>query len=118
MTPSQAKALLPIITAFSNGRTVQIPTVTGDWRDVLDPHFDAPLHWRIKPEAKYRPWRFEEVPVGKVIKSVDGGVRVVIARCEIGSELIYLSGQNQTVYAHSLLTIYTMDDGSPCGVLE
>lgn len=61
MTPQIAKELLPIIKAFSEGKTVQhFNDISKEWTDKELPSFsDKPSHYRIKPEPKYRP--FESV---------------------------------------------------------
>lgn len=55
MTPEQAKTLLPIITAFSEGKTIQVRLHDGPWHDILsaDVRFDSPAEsYRIKPEPR------------------------------------------------------------------
>jgi hypothetical protein len=50
MTPENAKALLPIITAFAEGKTVQY-RFDGSWTEVANADFsNAPENYRIKPE--------------------------------------------------------------------
>ena len=59
MNREQAKALLPIIKAFSEGKTIQWLTGSGEWYDVvgndtIDFEFlaDRKTKYRIKPEFK------------------------------------------------------------------
>lgn len=60
MTSEQAKQLLPIIKALSEGKTIQFKQSSG-WRDTKNFSFDAPPeYYRIKPEPKLRPYTFEE----------------------------------------------------------
>jgi hypothetical protein len=52
MTPGKAKALLPVFTAFAEGKTIQCQDISGDWIDMRkDAGFvhDASCY-RIKPE--------------------------------------------------------------------
>lgn len=53
MTREQAKAMLPFITAYANGKTIQhdYGPANGGWRDLSSPHFCATdvEHYRIKP---------------------------------------------------------------------
>lgn len=60
MTREKAKALLPIIQAYANGKPVQSRCIKGDtslWYDDEKPNFDDDdLEYRIKPESKYRPF--------------------------------------------------------------
>lgn len=68
MTPAKAKALLPIITAFAEGKTVQV-FCTDAWTDIADAGFhEKPERYRIKPEPTWRPWKADEIPVGAVVR--------------------------------------------------
>ena len=64
MTREQAKELLPIIQAFTDGKTIQIrkhgeeryyDSTNNNLNFVLD-HYE----YRIKPESKYRPFKNKE----------------------------------------------------------
>ena len=60
MNRNQAKALLPIIQEYAEGKTIQSRYVKGDtslWYDDEDPSFDDDLEYRIKPEPKFRPFK-------------------------------------------------------------
>jgi hypothetical protein len=59
MNRNQAKELLPIIKAFSEGKVIESRCIKGDtslWYDDKDPSFDDDFEYRIKPEPKYRPF--------------------------------------------------------------
>lgn len=57
MKKDQAKELLPIITAFAEGKTIEVKNRKNEWNEMDDPHFDGdPKVYRIKPEPKYRPF--------------------------------------------------------------
>lgn len=60
MDREQAKALLPIMQAFSEGKTIQSKCITDDislWWDDNNPTFEVDdFDYRIKPEPKYRPF--------------------------------------------------------------
>ena len=59
MDRNQAKTLLPIIKAISEGKTIQSRCIKGDkslWYDDEDPSFDDDFEYRIKPEPKFRPF--------------------------------------------------------------
>ena len=63
MNRNQAKALLPIIQEYAEGKTIQSRCVKGDtslWYDDEDPSFDDDFEYRIKPEPKYRPFKDAE----------------------------------------------------------
>ena len=53
MTPQQAKELLPIITAFAEGKEIQVQYPNGTWYKLVNPSFDEASHlYRIKPEPQ------------------------------------------------------------------
>lgn len=57
MTKEQAKALLPFIQAFSEGKTIQFIS-NGKWVDLDSASFMlTPERYRIKPELKYRSFK-------------------------------------------------------------
>lgn len=63
MDRNQAKQLLPIIQAFSEGKPVQSRCIKGDtslWYDDEDPSFDDDFEYRVKPEPKFRPFKDAE----------------------------------------------------------
>ena len=50
MSPEQTKALLPVITAFAEGKEIQVyNSTTADWVDSKDPNWYGSLQYRIKP---------------------------------------------------------------------
>ena len=61
MTREEAKILLPIIQAFSEGKTIQSRCITDEmplWWDDNNPTFEIDdFDYRIKPEPKYRPFK-------------------------------------------------------------
>ena len=60
MDRNQAKALLPIIQAYAEGKAIESRCIKGDtslWYDDKDPSFDDDFEYRIKSEQKYRPFR-------------------------------------------------------------
>lgn len=57
MDRNQAKELLPIIQAFSEGKTLQIRQNGSEWMDIETASFTGfPSEYRIKPETTYRPF--------------------------------------------------------------
>ena len=61
MTREQAKELLPIITAYVEGKTIEVKDRQNNWNKIKDPNFDEyPMLYRIKPESKYRPFKDAE----------------------------------------------------------
>lgn len=53
MTREHAKQLLPIITAFAEGKKIECKFTSGDWVEAGDLAFDScPEFYRIKPEPR------------------------------------------------------------------
>ena len=60
MERKNTKELLPVITAFAEGKQVQFFN-DGVWNDVPYPSFNEESHlYRVKPEPKYRPFKSVE----------------------------------------------------------
>ena len=56
-----AKELLPIIKAYSEGKEIEFFNLGGKWKLLTDPMFDGePFQYRIKSEPKYRPFKSVE----------------------------------------------------------
>ena len=138
MTPEQAKKFLPIVTAYAEGKQIQLKC-GGGWLDFADLDFTcAPADYRIKPTPTLRPWRPEEVPVGALLRrrfkpnnivvilaanTVGNFPSVIVDRQNfdgitalyLGDLLSYHGGHNGDAMEHSL------DHGKtwlPCGVAE
>lgn len=62
MTREEAKKLLPIIKAFSDGETIQHLDIKNDkWEDVDEFVYHGSVKsYRIKPEQKYQPFKDAE----------------------------------------------------------
>lgn len=57
MDRNQAKEMLPVIKAFSEGKVIESRCVKGDkslWYNDEDPSFDDDFEYRIKPESSIR----------------------------------------------------------------
>lgn len=53
MTPEYTAKILPIITAYAEGKTIQKQRKDGSWFDIDNPVFSAiTSRYRIKPEPK------------------------------------------------------------------
>lgn len=122
MNRKEAAELLPIIKAFSEGKTIQVKQTSGEWVSFSHISFDGdPKYYRIKPEFKYRPFaNVEECwaemqkhqPFGWV-KYKDKGIRLCIV------------GLNQkrafTQICHDYNKApdeFTFADRTPFGILE
>lgn len=130
MNREQAKALLPFIQAFSEGKTIQFKS-NGKWVDLDSASFMlTPERYRIKPESKYRPFQNAEEcwnemkkhqPFGW-LKDKDSELRNIQALTEKMSTIadgVYLRGINLINGWHvfeEAVKEYTFADGTPFGV--
>lgn len=144
MDREQAKALLPIMQAYSEGKTIQFLKPDSDeWRDVLrnennEINFEDlaryEVCYRVKPEPKYRPFKNTEEcwkemqkhqPFGWLKdKNKDSELRNIQALTEEMSTIadeVYLRGINLINGWHvfeEAVKEYTFADGTPFGILE
>lgn len=77
MNREEAKKLLPIIQAYSDGKTIQSRCIKADtslWYDDDTLSFDDDFEYRIKPEAKYRPFANAEECWAEMLRHEPFGV--------------------------------------------
>ena len=128
MNSEKAKALLPIIQAFAEGRNIQIMKIDDEtdeevWLDIDPWRFDACETYRIKPEATYRPFKDGEEcwnemqkhqPFGWV-KDKDGEYIHIIHIMDTG----VCGGEDLDGSIYSSATnVYHFADGTPFGIKE
>lgn len=131
MTKEQAKALLPFIQAFSEGKTIQFKS-NGKWVDLDSASFMlTPERYRIKPEPKYRPFKDAEEcwqemlkhqPFGW-IKPVNGYVNnrkaINISSINYDDEYPICCRNDCGKYSFKYLCEeFTFMDGTPFGIKE
>ena len=103
--------------AHKAGKVIQYKSSSGVWSDVTPSWCVEPARYRIKPEPKCRPWRtVDEVPIGKIVVSKCGRMRSLVTSALNDSAGILIGPKN--THATIFFEDYTMEDGSPCGVLE
>ena len=125
MNRNQAKALLPIIQAYAEGKAIESRCIKGDtslWYDDKDPSFDDDFEYRIKTEPKYRPFANAEEcwvemckhhPFGWV-KTKQGTHRLIVL---IDEERLMAGAQNiEWSYRTLFNEKFTFVDGTPFGV--
>ena len=125
MNRNQAKALLPIIQAYAEGKAIESRCIKGDtslWYDDEDPSFDDDFEYRIKTEQKYRPFANAEEcwvemckhhPFGWV-KTKQGTHRLIVL---IDEERLMAGAQNiEWSYRTLFNEKFTFVDGTPFGV--
>ena len=124
MNRKEAKELMPIIQAFSEGKAIESRCIKGDkslWYDDEDPSFDNDFEYRIKPEPKYRPFANAEECWQEMQKHQPfGWVKWNDVRYNIyvvsSTSVCLINGNCENMdfaYAYQKLTF---DDGLPFGV--
>ena len=133
MTREEAKEMLPIIQAFSEGKTIEIYS-DGEWQDLIirSIKFDCkPSCYRIKPEPKYRPFKTQEEcwnemqkhqPFGW-LKSKKNGSFCCIGEVSWSDAFrdVHITYSTNESLAHSTISVfneYTFADGTPFGIKE
>ena len=125
MNRKEAKQLLPIIKAFSEGKEIEglYKGTKSPWFKIKDMDFNGGIIFRIKPEPKYRPFKDAEEcwqemqkhqPFGWVKCKEDGSLGLITLI--ISEENIFING----IGCNSERTMrgFTFADGTPFGILE
>lgn len=125
MNQNQAKELLPIIKAFSEGKVIQIKQTSGEYISFSNISFDGnPKFYRIKPEPKYRPFKDAEEcwqemlkhePFGWVKDKVDGRLILITEIDKVGNISLLCNGGWDF---DGIKDNFTFADGTPFGILE
>lgn len=122
MTREEAKQLLPVIQAFSEGKCVQTKTGSG-WVNMENMSFAGkPKAYRIKPEPNYRLFKDAEEcwtemlkhqPFGWVkMKDTESGYYILKG---IANQVVI--GLNETPFSYKkVFEDYIFADGTPFGV--
>lgn len=127
MNSKKAIELLPIITAFTEGKPIQHRWNKHDkWIDTdpSDVEFDGAPEWRIKPTPTLRPWKPEEAKnyVGCPILCIGtGSIYLITGVCCVTLQRLMTSGGEMELYNLSKTYKVTLDHGKtwlPCGVEE
>lgn len=122
MKRKNAKELLPIIKAFSEGKQIQF--FNGDkWIDIEYPNFsEESCLYRIKPEPKYRPFKTKEECWNEMQKHqpfcwiITNKIENFEQITYVGPNLISLSDSNLNF--STAFDKYKFADGSPFGIKE
>ena len=123
MTREEAKAKLPIIQAFAEGKTIQF--YNGDeWADLVEVTFGAsPDKYRIKPEQKYRPFKsqkecWQEMQKHQPFGWVRGKYSTVLYHIDsiANDRVVYAFGSHMNF--DFIIKNYEFADGTPFGIKE
>ena len=126
MTREEAKQLLPIIKAFSEGKEIEglYKGTKSPWFKIKDMDFNEGIIFRIKPEPKYRPfsnaeecWQemLKHQPFGW-IKGKEDEYHTFITVVDNNDEMS-LSGNGGWSFI-GIMKYYTFADGTPFGMKE
>lgn len=120
MTREEAKELLPIIQAYTEGKTIQILDDENKWNDLNKPTFDGdPSSYRIKPEPKYRPFRTQEECWDEMHKHPDfGWVKRMEEPAYLSLNKIEEIGRVDGWNFSDIFKHITFTDGEPFGIKE
>ena len=122
MTREEARQLLPIIKAFSEGKTVQYKSLEGIWEDMDKVSFNCePECYRIKLELTYRPFKDAEECWQEMLKHEPFGWLKVIGG-NVRTEINYIHNEGAmfscgSISFERMFDNYTFADGTPFGIL-
>ena len=127
MDRNQAKALLPIIQAYAEGKEIEIFDCTKKmWETAILPHFDCDsIFYRIKPETTYRPFKDAEECWKEMLKhNPFGWLKRQEATEDVYFTITGLTNDTHGAMLNSsggwsfsgLFDYYTFADGTPFGV--
>lgn len=132
MTKEEAKALLPIIQAYAEGKTIQQRRQVGyedEWFDINFSLFDeSPSNYRIKPEVKYRPFKtqkecwnemFKHQPFGW-LKNKESESVALIGNIYTDKEvfIVWTTNECRSYSVSETFDNYVFADGTPFGIKE
>lgn len=126
MNREEAKALLPVFKAFSEGKLIEIADNRGKWHEIDNPVFnDDPKKYRIKPEPKYRPFKNAEECWMEMRKHEPFGWLTcvgcrynIVSVSNIDVSMANVSGDIVTLRFCDVMESATFADGTPFGVKE
>lgn len=118
MTREEAKELMPIIQAFTEGKTIEYREYDGEWKVAHTPTWSSRLFYRIKPESKYRPFKTKEECWQEMLKHQPFGWT---KHKEDQTYYNWIYVENNSIDTQSFDKIYkdyTFADGTPFGIKE
>lgn len=131
MNKEEVKEILPILTAFAEGKTIQYHDHnTGTWMDEREQLHTAdlfvrPSDFRIKPELKYRPFKNaeecwnemqEHQPFGWIKSKNDSTINKFMFIDSLRKDEVSIS--NVDFNYNDLVEYYIFADGAPFGMKE
>ena len=126
MNREKAKYILPIIQAFSEGKTIQSKCITDEmplWLDDNNPTFEVDdFDYRIKPDPKYRPFKdaeecWKEMQKHQPFGWISNG-ELLFNIISIGAGITIHNCISNCGYSFKSAVSLTFADGTPFGILE
>lgn len=125
MNRKEAKHLLPIIQAFSEGKEIEglYKGTKSPWFKIKDMDFNQGIIFRIKPEPKYRPFKNAEECLAEMQKHQlfgwvkNQGLYRNIANV-MSCSITFADNEARDVNYEQAFKNYTFADGTPFGILE
>ena len=129
MKRENVKKNIGIISAFEDGKTIQILNERGEWVDLTEREGlpigileEEPNNFRTKPELKYRPFKDAEECWQEMLKHQPFGW-VKEKERNVRTEINYIHNEGVMFSCGSVLfermfDIYTFADGTHFGILE
>ena len=131
MTREEAKELLPIMQAFTEGKTIEYRGYGGAWKVAQTPTWSSHLCYRIKPEPKYRPFKTQEECWNEMLKHQPFGwakskksgtfysIGSVLWNKEFDDVFVTFACDGMLGRSSkSMFEDFTFDDGTPFGIKE
>lgn len=129
MTREQAKELLPIIKAYSEGKVIQYRhRGMATWYDLDSAQFNCDINlYRIKPEPKYRPFKTKEEcwtemlkhqPFGWICNKFNDYLNIYIVYNSNVDYGVRVSGHPSSINYEHMFKDYKFADGEPFGIKE
>ena len=128
MTRKEAKEILPIIQAWTEGKEIQFKSRSGKWTDVEENEGLSFVYslsdYRIKPEPKYRPFKNQKECWNEMLKHQPfGWIRSINNQClrnidSIGHTTRGIGINNSVMYFNTAFNEYKFIDGTPFGIKE
>ena len=125
ITKENAKEILPIIKALSEGKKIEYKDYKNEWTVAEKLIFsDEPSRYRIKPETKYRPFKSQKECWSEMHKHPDFGWvkskqwgHYASLGC-VGNIIIRSEDECHRDSFEHMYTNYTFTDGEPFGIKE
>ena len=119
ITRENAKELLPIIKAYSEGKEIEFLNLGNKWKLLTDPNFDGePFQYRIKPETKYRKFKSIKECWEEMQKHQPFGWVKHTYKPKNEDRYYFINLIDDETDFDYLFKTYTFADGTPYGIKE